>query len=104
MQPADMPRSSTRRRWTYWGVSAKLQDALEVSSKTDVKGALTPSFDELPRLQTRHAAAVPFLLSVEDPNDVEACVQVLEPENVRVEFDLAFNRCSQSSACPRLLR
>ena len=45
----------------YWGVSADLQDALAVFSTTDVQGALTPNVDELPRLQSRHAAAMRFL-------------------------------------------
>ena len=80
----------------FWGVSARLQDALEVFSTTDVKGALSPSADELPRLQTRHAAAMRFFLVVTDSNDLEACVRILEPENVRTEFDLAFRRFSQS--------
>ena len=80
----------------YWGVSAKLQDALTIFSTTDVQGALTPSVDELPRLQSRHAAAMRFFQAVADPNDLNACVQVLEPEDVRAAFDLAFRRFSQS--------
>ena len=80
----------------YWGVSAKLQDALAIFSTTDVQGALTPSVDELPRLQSRHAAAMRFFQAVTDPNDLNACVLVLEPEDVRAAFDLAFRRFSQS--------
>ena len=80
----------------YWGVSAKLQDALAIFSTTDVQGALTPSVDELPRLQSRHAAAIRFFQAVADPNDLNACVQALEPEDVRAEFDLAFRRFGQS--------
>ena len=80
----------------YWGVSAKLQDALAIFATTDVQGALTPSVDELPRLQSRHAAAMRFFQAVADPNDLNACVQVLEPEDVRAAFDLAFRRFSQS--------
>ena len=80
----------------YWGVSTKLQDALAIFSTTDVQGALTPSVDELPRLQSRHAAAMRFFQAVTDPNDLNACVQVLEPEDVRAAFDLAFRRFSQS--------
>ena len=80
----------------YWGVSAKLQDALAIFSTTDVQGALTPSVDELPRLQSRHATAMRFFQAVTDPNDLNACVQVLEPEDVRAAFDLAFRRFSQS--------
>ena len=80
----------------YWGVSAKLQDALAIFSTTDVQGALTPSVDELPRLQSRHAAAMRFFQAVADQNDLNACVQVLEPADVRAAFDLAFRRFSQS--------
>ena len=80
----------------YWGVSAKLQDALAIFSSTDVQGALTPSVDELPRLQSRHAAAMRFFQKVSDQDDLNACVQVLEPEDVRAAFDLAFRRFSQS--------
>ena len=80
----------------YWGVSAKLQDALAIFSTTDVQGALTPNVDELPRLQSRHAAAMKFFQPVADTNDLDACVRVLEPEDVRAAFDLAFRRFSQS--------
>ena len=80
----------------YWGVSAKLQEALAIFSTTEIQGALTPSVDELPRLQSRHAAAMRFFQSVADTNDLDACVRVLEPEDVRAEFDLAFRRFSQS--------
>ena len=80
----------------YWGVSAKLQDALAVFSTTDVQGALTPNVDELPRLQARHATAMAFFRTVTDTDDLDACVRVLEPEDVRAKFDLAFRRFSQS--------
>ena len=80
----------------YWGVSAKLQNALAVFSTTDVQGALTPNVDELPRLESRHAAAMKFFGTVADTNDLDACVRVLEPEDVRAGFDLAFRRFGQS--------
>ena len=80
----------------YWGVSAKLQDALAIFSTTDVQGALAPNVDDLPRLQARHAAAMKFFQPVADTNDLNACVRVLEPEDVRAAFDLAFRRFSQS--------
>ncbi len=80
----------------YWGVSAKLQDALAIFSTTEIQGALTPNVDELPRLQSRHAAVMRFFQPVADTNDLDACVRVLEPEDVRAEFDLAFRRFSQS--------
>ena len=80
----------------YWGVSRELHDALAVFSTTDIQGALTPNVDELPRLESRHAAAMKFFQAVADRNDLDACVRVLEPEDVRAAFDLAFRRFSQS--------
>ena len=87
----------------YWGVSAKLQDALAVFSTTHIQEALTPKMDELPRLQSRHAAALKFFRMVKDTNDLEACVRVLEPKDVRAEFDLAFLPASanRSTCCCR---
>ena len=80
----------------YWGVSEALQEALAIFAPSDVQGALTPKIDELPRLQARHAAAMRFFLKVKDENDLNTCVSVLEPEDVRAEFNLAFRRFSQS--------
>ena len=80
----------------YWGVSEELQDALAIFSTTDIQGALQPKVDELPRLQTRHAAAMRFFQKVTDKTNLDACVRVLEPEDVRAEFDVSFRRFSQS--------
>jgi len=80
----------------YWGVSEALQEALAIFAPSDVKGAMTPVGDELPRLQSRHAAAMRFFVRVSDKDDLDACVAVLEPEDVRAEFDTAFKRFSQS--------
>lgn len=80
----------------YWGVSEALQDALAIFAPKDVKGAMTPKLDELPRLQARHAAVLKFLAKVRDKGDLNECVSALEPEDVRADFDAAFGRFSQS--------
>ena len=116
----------------YRGVSTRLQEALAVFSTTEVQGALTPNVDELPRLQSRHAAAMHFFPppvvarpgddrpAAERPvterpvtdrpatdrpatdrpgaatEDLDACVRMLEAEDVRAGFDLAFRRFSRS--------
>ena len=116
----------------YRGVSTRLQEALAVFSTTDVQGALTPNVDELPRLQSRHAAAMRFFpppvagrpvterpatgrpatgrpvtdrSTTDRPTtdrpgaameDLDACVRMLEAEDVRAGFDLAFRRFSRS--------
>jgi type I restriction enzyme R subunit len=80
----------------YWGVSSQLQEALAIFSSTDVRGALEAKVDELPRLESRHAAAMRFFQKVRQKDDLDACVRVLEPEDVRAEFDQAFRRFAQS--------
>ena len=116
----------------YRGVSTRLQEALAVFSTTEVQGALTPNVDELPRLQSRHAAAMRFFpppvagrplterpatdrpatgrpvtdrSTTDRPTtdrpgaameDLDACVRVLEAEDIRAGFDLAFRRFSRS--------
>jgi type I restriction enzyme R subunit len=80
----------------YWGVSEALQEALAIFAPSDVKGAMNPKTDEMPRLQTRHAEVLRFFVRVKDKDDLDACVAVLEPEDVRAEFDAAFKRFSQS--------
>lgn len=80
----------------YWGVSEALQEALAIFAPSDVQGAMRPKGDELPRLQTRHAAVVRTFVRVKDKDDLDACVAVLEPADVRAEFDLAFKRFAQS--------
>ncbi|MFH1807992.1 MAG: type I restriction endonuclease subunit R [Pseudomonadota bacterium] len=80
----------------YWGVSEALQEALAIFSPSDIAGALSPKIDELPRLQSRHHAALRFFAQVKDRDDLDACVAVLEPEDVRAEFGEAFKRLSQS--------
>jgi len=80
----------------YWGVSESLQEALAIFSPSDVRGALTPKTDELPRLEQRHAAAIRFFAKVKDRKDLDACILVLEPDDVRAAFNEAFRRFSQS--------
>jgi type I restriction enzyme R subunit len=80
----------------YWGVSEALQEALSLFSPSDVKGAMQPKTDELPRLQIRHQAALRFFQKVKDKDDLDACVSVLEPEDVRAAFNQAFRAFSES--------
>lgn len=80
----------------YWGVSEALQEALAIFVPSEIQGAMAPKTDELPRLQTRHAAAMRVFVRVKDKDDLDACIAVLEPEDVRAEFDVAFRRFAQS--------
>jgi type I restriction enzyme, R subunit len=80
----------------YWGVSEALQEALAIFAPSDIRGVMAPKGDELPRLQARHAATLRFFVRVKDKDDLEACVTVLEPVDVRAEFDEAFRRFAES--------
>jgi type I restriction enzyme R subunit len=80
----------------YWGVSEALTEALAIFAPSDVKAAMTPKIDELPRLQARHANVLRFFIRVKDKDDLDGCVAVLEAEDVRAQFDEAFKKFGQS--------
>ncbi|EJS10510.1 type I restriction endonuclease subunit R [Bacillus mycoides] len=79
----------------YYGVSRFLEQALVIFSKEDIQGALQNIDTEIPRLQSRHRSAMRFFDYISKDN-LEACLQMLEPEDVRNEFDTAFKRFSES--------
>lgn len=79
----------------YFGVSKFLEEALGIFTKQDIRGALLPIDSEIPRLQSRHRTAMQYFDYINKEN-VEACIQVLEPEDIRQEFDTAFKRFAQS--------
>lgn len=79
----------------YWGVSRDLQTALQVFEPKDVLGAMVPIIDMLPRLEMHHRAAMRFFDKT-DKSNLEACLRVLEPEDVRAEFSRAFKKFSRS--------
>lgn len=79
----------------YFGVSRFLDQALEIFSANDVKGALQSIDDELPRLEQRHRAALRYFDGVK-PSDLEAAILRLVDEDVRADFDIAYKRFAQS--------
>jgi len=76
----------------YYGVSDELKDALAMFSSKDVERAMVPVEDKQPELEAAHSKAVSFF---DDLDDVEQCVQSLEPDDRRIEFKNAFKRFSQ---------
>jgi type I restriction enzyme, R subunit len=79
----------------YYGVSRFLEQALGIFAEHDIKGAMQSVDSEIPRLQSRHRRAMRFFDYVRR-NDLEGCIQILEPEDVRNEFDTAFKKFSES--------
>ncbi len=79
----------------YWGISEDLQKALDIFNPEDIVGALRPKNDELPRLEARHQSVMRFFQGV-DKGNIEAVLSIIDSQEVRVEFDQAFRRFSQS--------
>ncbi len=79
----------------YWGVSRELQEALNVFRPEDIIGVRQYFEDELPRLESRHRAVMRFFDDV-NKADMNECIAVLEPEDIRADFDSAFRRFSKS--------
>lgn len=79
----------------YFGVSRFLDQALEIFSANDVKGALQSIDDEMPRLEQRHRAALRYFDGVK-PTDLEEAILRLTDEDVRAGFDIAYKRFAQS--------
>jgi len=80
----------------YWGVSEALTEALAIFAPKDVKGAMRPKHDELPRLVQHHEEAKAFFDGVANKDDLVACVLVLEDRDVRARFDEAFKKFAKS--------
>jgi type I restriction enzyme R subunit len=72
----------------YYGVGARLTEALAMYSHEDIKGALINVKDELPKLEDRHRRVLELFHSrdIEDLTDVEACVNLLRDVEIRAEF------------------
>lgn len=79
----------------YWGVALYLEQALSVFAPSDVQGAMRPKADLLPRLESYHRTAMRFFSRI-GRDDVEGCIRILEQEDARAEYELAFRRFAQT--------
>jgi type I restriction enzyme, R subunit len=79
----------------YFGVSRFLDQALEIFSASDVKGALQSIDEEIPRLEQRHRAAMRFFNGLKK-SQLEESILRLADEDVRVDFDIAYKRFAES--------
>lgn len=78
----------------YWGIAADLRTALEMFNPEDIAGILKPINDEQ-LLAERHREAMRFFADI-NHDDLYACIALLEPEDVRAQFDVAFLNFSQA--------
>ncbi len=79
----------------YYGVSNHLERALEIFDKPDIDGFMKSIESELYPLEMHYKAVLSYFEGV-DLNDLEICVLVLEPENVRADFHNEFKKFAQS--------
>jgi type I restriction enzyme R subunit len=80
----------------YWGDNRRITDALELFSEEDgVLNAMRPISEKIQLLESRHRAAMRLFEGVDRANE-EACVTLLEPDDVRAKFELDFQRFSEA--------
>lgn len=78
----------------YFGLTDYLADALKVFSSTDVQGALKDLKDEIPKLQAAHTRVKQHLKGL-DLQDLDACIEALEEELKRQQFEADFRTFSK---------
>ncbi|TCZ54584.1 type I restriction endonuclease subunit R [Roseicella aquatilis] len=79
----------------YWGDAARIGEALSMFDEEDVRPALKPREEMVVLMHNRHRAAIRFFDGV-DLADDEACLGLLEAEDVRAAFDIAFRRFAEA--------
>lgn len=78
----------------YFGLTDYLADALKVFSSTDIKGALKDLKDEIPKLQAAHTRVKQHLKG-QDLQDIDACIEAMEDELKRQQFEADFRTFSK---------
>lgn len=78
----------------YFGLTDYLADALKVFSSTDVQGALRNLKDEIPKLQAAHTRVKQHLKGL-DLQDIDSCIEAMEDELKRQQFEADFRTFSK---------
>lgn len=79
----------------YWGDNKRISDALALFDREDLAGALLSLSQKTEQMRSRHRAAMRFFDGM-NRTDEESCIGLLEPEDVRAAFDLAFRRYAEA--------
>jgi type I restriction enzyme R subunit len=78
----------------YFGLTDYLAEALQIFSSTDVQGALRDLKDEIPKLQAAHTRVKQHLKGL-DLQDIDACIEAMEDELKRQQFEADFRTFSK---------
>jgi len=79
----------------YYGVLSDLNKALAIFNDSDVRNAVTPISDEIPKLEANYRHVMRFFEGV-DMNDLDECILNFEDEKKRLRFKKAFKEFSKS--------
>jgi type I restriction enzyme R subunit len=86
----------------YWGITKELEKALEVFDQQDVEGIIKPLSGELNNLVLRHQNVMKHFESIDTTNwqtdrfVLEKCVDMLEPDDIRIQFEYDFKQFSKA--------
>jgi type I restriction enzyme R subunit len=73
----------------YYGVSDDLYKALDKFTREDIEKAMEPVEEKMPDLEAAHGKVMSFFSDV-DIDNMEECMEVLENEKTRIEFNKAY--------------
>ncbi len=79
----------------YFGVSRFLDEALDIFSSNDVRGALQSIDEELPRLEQRHRSAMRFFDGLNRTQREESILRLAD-EDIRSDFEVTYKRFAES--------
>ncbi len=79
----------------YYGVSNHLEEALAIFDKADI-GSPMASIQDIYNLMQDYREAVMKIFYGVNKNDIDALVSVIEPEDRRTEFELAYKRFAET--------
>lgn len=79
----------------YYGISNNLEEALEVFDKSDIEGQMEDLNDLYGRMQDYKEAVLRMFAGV-NRSDLDAVMRIIEPENKRAEFEMAYKRYATS--------
>jgi len=75
----------------YFGITRHLEEALEIFDKKDIKEPME-NIDSIYKKMLDYKESVMRIFAGVDKSDLDALMNVLKPENIRAEFDMAYKQ------------